>query len=198
MLGTKDGGALYVIGVGRVRVGRWSRKSPGDASGDSGTFTLRTKPVLDRRNFDGVVDASDADNPVYLNLHHLEVLAAPTDPSTDLGWDLSLARTTLRVNGGVSGAGAGMAYTYEDSMTWEMVDTAPTDGWSTDAEPTSSYSDGTALATWYDYDISTHTVSASGRVHAILDADGHAWKLQVQDWDDGTLTIRVGRLLEAE
>jgi hypothetical protein len=187
--------------------GTWFVSTPGDTThalqildyywgGDSGYFTMRTRPVLDRRNFAGMKDASDGDSPVYIQMHRLETVGTPSDPAADLGWDLSLARTSLRVNGGVSGSGAGQAYTYPDGTLWEDVQVAPdaSMAWGTDETSASPYSDGTALSTWYDYDMSTHTVSASGRVHAVMDANGTPWKLEVTEWNDGELSIRVARL----
>ena len=144
------------------------------------------------------MQAADGEDPVYLTFPSLTEIADPASPTTDPGWDLSIARTVLRLNGGVSGSGAGAAVTYPDGTAWADVTTAPTSGWAADAEPPSEWESGTALETWYDYDPTTHAVSASMRVHAVRGADGTPYKLQVTGWDDGIVSLRVAPLSEAE
>lgn len=140
------------------------------------------------------VDASSYEDDVYVDLDTLTEVPAPADPATDLSWDLAFRRATIRVNGGISGSGQGEASTLPDGTPWGDVLVAPTTGWVTDAEPPSEFEDGTALATWFDYDLSTHTVSPSGRVHAVRDADGDLHKVQVTGWGAGVFTVRVADL----
>jgi len=166
-----------------------------DDAGTSGYPTLRFDEIDDPdRGVIATFDASDADNPAYIVLDGLSELNPPADPATSLAWDLALARTALKLNGGFNGSGDGQAHTYADGTAWGDVTVAPSSGWEDDVEPPNAYQSGTALETWYDYDHVTHAISASGRIHAVKDAAGHPFKLSVLDWDDGMLTLRVAPL----
>lgn len=170
-----------------------------DAAGTSGMPSFRYKPVVD----DGVsvpaehtldLDASSATDFVYVSLASASVVTTPADPVADLGWDLAFRRTTIRLNGGVNGGGQGEALTMPDGTLWEDVTAAPQDGWSSDVTPPSPYQDGTALATWYNYDMATHAVSASGRIHVVRDAHQDAWKFTVVSWTNGQVSVRFAAL----
>ncbi len=169
-----------------------------DNAGTSGFPTIRFEEIEDPdRGITKTIDASDAQAPVYIVLEDLSEITAPGDPSTALDWDLSIARTVFKLNGGWNGSGMGEAYTYPDGTAWGDVSEAPTSGWEDDVEPPSQYESGTALGTWFDYDTATHAVSPSGRIHAVRDAAGDTWKFTVTDWDDGMVTVRVAALAEA-
>lgn len=166
-----------------------------DDAGTSAMPTLRYREVEDAGVGEPeahtlVVDASSATDLVYVSLADAAPVAAPADPLADLSWDLAFRRTTIQLNGGVHGAGAGEAVTLADGTLWADVTEVPTDGWTTDVEPPGPYQDGTALESWYDYDPSTHSVSAPGRLHVVRDASGAAWKFSVTAWDDGAFTVR--------
>lgn len=170
-----------------------------DDAGTSAMPSFRYKPVDDA----GVsmpeehtlgVDASSATDFVYVSLATAGTISPPVDPANSLAWDLAFRRTTIQLNGGVNGSGAGEAVTLPDETVWEDVTEAPADGWTQDVAPPSPYQDGTALESWYDYNPSTHAVSAPGRIHVVRDAAGDAWKFSVTSWTDGAFTVRFAAL----
>jgi hypothetical protein len=163
-----------------------------DAAGTSGFVSLayRVLPGFDG-SVPGEVLTIDASAPVYVDLGGAAVVAAPADPATDLGWDLTADGYTLRLNGGVSGSGAGEAVTLADGVGWDDLGALPTEGWATDAAPPSPYEDGTALAAWFNYDPVSHQLSPSGRLHVVRGAEGDVYVVQVEAWDAGVFSLRV-------
>lgn len=187
-------GSCFVRGVDGVTYALAFRDYYDDA-GTSGFPTIAFGEVEDpSRPVVATFDASSREDTVYVQLEGLIEIDAPTEPDTSLAWDLALTRTAIRTNGGWSGSGDGAVYTFEDGTTWDEVTTAPTQGWEQDIEPPGERDNGVAMNTWYDYDHATFSVSPSGRIHAVRDAAGDAWKLTVTDWDDGILTFMVAPL----
>lgn len=160
-----------------------------DDAGTSGTWRITATPVElpeiaeEPEPIEFSVSATVAETPIYVDLDSGTVVTTPADPATDLTWDLSLARTTLKLNGGYNGSGEGAAVVVPG--TFDEITTAPADGWVEDVEPAGPRADGTALSTWYDYDLGTHTVTAADKVYAIRTADGDYLKLQILTWSEG-------------
>ncbi|MEM9066908.1 MAG: HmuY family protein [Myxococcota bacterium] len=165
-------------------------------TGDSGYPAFRWK-MVDAP--DGVlpgfdVDASSRDTWVYLNLSGevVTVENEATDP-----WDLAIQRTAIRTNGGVSGPGVGGAR--EATETWEVLTETTTVGFVEDSllplpgPPGSGEAPGnSALATWFDYEESTRTVSArANAAFVVRGAAGGYSKLRVLAWDDGVYRLEI-------
>ncbi len=169
-----------------------------DAAGTSGVFSLRMvevagavapEPVEEPGPAAAVtfeVVATDSAAPVYVDLRTGQTLT-PDDPTTSLAWDMSLARSTLRLNGGHNGAGAGAAIA-ETDLSFEAMTTPPTEGWVEDAAPTGPRADGTAMAGWFDYDVTTHTLSPADTRYWVRLADGAVVAFEVLQWDVGGTT----------
>jgi len=137
------------------------------------------------------VDASDADAWVYLSATDGEV--TPPAPESDPGWDLALRRTELRTNSGTSGLGLGGAReapapydAIEDATTFGYVADTLVDSGRPGVEPSSL---SPALADWYDYDPTTHTVTPGERAYLVRTATGGYARLRIWSWDDGRYTL---------
>lgn len=173
-------------GYAKLRVWRWR----------DGEYALSFTPVA--RRVDVVeldVDASASDAWAYLSLRD-GALVAVSDPATDGAWDLGISRTRMRTNGGTSGAGMGEA---AETAATEITDLgeAPAEGWMSDAMLTDgppgspSYSGNPVLATWYDYDFTTHTVTPRPVVFMVRTADGHLGALRVRSYAGGMFRAAI-------
>lgn len=142
-----------------------------------------------------IVDASSRDEWVYLQLDGTEV--SVTDPESSSDWDLALQRTAIRTNSGPSGPGVGGAMVSDQD--WDAITTTGSVGFVRDelvpvpGPPGSGEAPGNAvLAGWYDYDGTTHTVSARpGDTYVIRGADGAYAKLRIFDWDGGVYRLEL-------
>jgi len=138
------------------------------------------------------VDASDAEGWVHFSFEAGAVSIA--DPATDLGWDLALRRTQLATNSGTSGAGMGGAANTE--LTELSAVTELPESFAVDEElplpgppGSGTYSGNPALATWYDYDATTHTVSPRDTVFVIRTAAGQMVALRIAGYDGASYAI---------
>ena len=66
----------------------------------------------------------------------------------------------------------------DEDAALEEVSNAPADGWISDDGQTY------ALGDWYDYDESTHVLTAHPRVYVLRNGAGDTWKLQFVDYYD--------------
>ncbi len=140
------------------------------------------------------VDASADGTWIYLDMETGDTLSI-SSPETDLTWDLAVQRTRMRTNSGTSGAGAGGAVNVEEADL-SAVMTAPTSGYIIDellplpGPPGSGEESGNAsLATWYDYNPSTHVVSPHATSYVIRNADGGHSKIQITSYADGVFGL---------
>lgn len=120
--------------------------------------------------------ANSADRPyIYVDLRDgtrvdVDDLAARTSTA----WDIALKRSSLRINGGDSGAG-GRKLAVVQAATLGEVSAPPTTGYASDdftspdcmletlpgGEPMSAFGE------WYNYDVNTHAVTPKGEVYVI-------------------------------
>ena len=137
------------------------------------------------------IDARDKKNWAYFDV--ASGAAVQTSP-TSLDWDLAFRRTDILTNGGStnpSGLGGAIdlgKIAIEDA-------TAPADGYLADVEHEDRGLENPALHKWYDYDWTTHTVSARDRTYAIRTATGETSLLTFvsyycADGSSGCVTFR--------
>lgn len=140
------------------------------------------------------VDATSYDTWVYLDLDTLSVVE-PADPSDSTEWDLGFMRSTVKVNGGVSGTGGVQVAPFAGY--YDAFDTstqAPPHGWITD-EPDAD-GDGVpeyAMGGWYDYDSATHTLSPADVLYFVHGTGGGYFRLRFLDYYDDQGTSGVVR-----
>ena len=141
------------------------------------------------------VDATASDAWTYVSLRDGAIVTV-TDAATDSIWDVGFSRTRMRTNGGTSGGGSGAAVE-TSAATIAALDAAPTDGWladvmQSDGPPGSpEYSGSPVLASWYDYDPVTHSVSPRPVVFAVRTADGETAALRVLSYSAGALCVEL-------
>lgn len=145
-----------------------------------------------------VGDASDYESWQYLDLDTGE---ATDDPAR---WDLSFKRFFVGINGGVSGPGN--VFVARVDTSFESTTMAPMNGWET-ARPDGSDDDDDEADTlfnsgvddWYEYDVSTHTLTARQRVYAVATTDGNYFKFEILGYYDDAgspaqVSFRWGRI----
>lgn len=109
--------------------------------------------------------------------------------STSTAWDIGFSGTTIIVNGGTSGPGAGSAQVLEAAFA--EVTEAPASGYLADGENTCDNGSTTAVcggsgASWYTYDPTTHLVTPiAGRTIALTTGDGDYAKVRVLSYYQG-------------
>src|SRR5690606_21135270 len=141
-----------------------------------------------------VIDASGADAFVAVDLRTGQpVEVASLEEST--GWDVAFRRTAIRTNGGTSGPGSAAAAEAAEATLDAIVEPPPAADFQADElissgrpgeEPSSA---NPVLATWFDYDPSTHAVSPRDARFVLRTADGGLAKLEILAWEDGVFTI---------
>ena len=122
----------------------------------------------------GLVGA--ADNPyIYIDLRGgTKVAVNDLDARTSTTWDIALKRSSLRVNGGDSGAG-GRQLAVTQAATLDAVTAGPSAGYVADDFTTAdckldSIPGGeprSAFGEWYNYDVDTHAVTPKSEVYVI-------------------------------
>lgn len=139
-----------------------------------------------------VIDASSSTDWVYLDIE--DGIVSPTTPETDVGWDLAFRRAEIRTNSGTSGNGFGGARLDESGLDFDAITESTTLGFAVDelresragAEPSSA---NPALAGWFDYDPSTHSVTPGDRSYLVRTADGGYAKLRIWRWRSGEFAL---------
>ncbi len=150
------------------------------------------------------VDARKATEWVYLSLASKESVT-PAAPETSTEWDLGFRRFTIKLNGGVSGAG-NVELTTLPSQDFDALALAPEAEYVTD-EPDTSVEDGgdenedpdyafaTGDSQWFDYNPMTHVLTPRDMVYVVRSTTGIYYKLAVMSYYDdagasGYLTFR--------
>ncbi|MBN8611912.1 MAG: HmuY family protein [Deltaproteobacteria bacterium] len=172
----------------RLRIWRW----------EGGVFQLSIERIeAVPETIEITLDASARDAWSYLDLHAGEAVTVE-DASTDTTWDLGLSGIRFRTSSGTSGPGdRGSVGGALDTTTADFaaVGSVPESGYVidtsiTDPMPGSTPYDGnTALATWYDYDRTTHVVSPRDTTFAIRLADGSLGKLEIRSYAAGVYVL---------
>jgi hypothetical protein len=139
------------------------------------------------------VDATSKTTWTYLDLAAGAVTLAPQ--ATPTAWDLAAQRTLWRSNGGSSGTGAGAVLLANGDFA--AVLSVPDSGYTVDTEMplagppgSGTTSQNPVLSAWYDYDPTTHAVTAKPVVYLIRTADGGAAKVAFTAYASGAYTLR--------
>lgn len=147
------------------------------------------------------VDATSEEQWVYLDLESGQQLDV-ADGTQSAAWDLGFRRTTIAIDGGISGPG-GMEAVALEGVAFADVTEVPAEGWVTDAADgdDDDMEPDLALAGWYAYDFMTHVLTPLPLVYVVRTVEGNAYKLEVLDYYDeaGTsavYTIRWAPLVE--
>ncbi len=141
------------------------------------------------------IDATSADTFVYVDVAtNAEVVVA--DPATSAGWELAFQKTTVVVNGGVSGVG-NVAIAHVDGVDFADVTEESATDFRTDE--TAAGAAFKADSNWYAYDMTTHTLSVRDRVYLVKNAGGNLFKVQLvsyygQDNIAGHITLKSQQL----
>jgi hypothetical protein len=120
-----------------------------------------------------------------------------TDASNSTEWDLGVKGYLIRTNSGLSGAGLGGAVQMKDAI-WDSIKTTDTVGFAVDEEinepgPPGSVSSAPASPAfeyWYDYDFTTHELSAKDSVYVVRGADGGYAKVTLLGGYDGVYDVQ--------
>ena len=137
-----------------------------------------------------------------MDLENGELLAiSDVEAFTNPDWDIAFKRTEIRINSEDSGPGAWIVADV-DAESFEAAEPPSPQGgtWRGDdfvseTCEVSTFGRGTietAFGQWYDYDPSTHGVSApEGKVYFLYNAVTHAViKLQIESYADAVYTLR--------
>jgi len=153
-------------------------------------FLVLAACAADIRDTDsgGNLDDTDTDTDTYTDVRTVEIdatdstawvhyafeggLVSPSDP-----WTLAFQRYTVKVDGGSSGDG-GVEVAVLDGADFDALTEAPDSGWTTDAET------GLVFDSWYDYDGTTHVLTAADQVFVVREGDGDTFKLEFLDYYD--------------
>lgn len=132
------------------------------------------------------INATSAEQWVYLDLARGRTVNVTGDPAASRAWDLAFRRFAIKQNGGVSGSGG--VETAVAQGTFDSVTEPPSEGFASDApdgadddlEP--DYLLSTGDTGWYDYDTTTHTLSPRAQVYVVRSVDGYPFKLVVLNY----------------
>jgi hypothetical protein len=95
------------------------------------------------------------------------------------------------MNGGASGS-AGVQVATLDGVAFESVTKAPEEGFTSpvadgpdddDAEPDNAFNNGTD--DWYEYDLSTHTLTTKDVIYVVASSAGRFYKIRFESYYDG-------------
>ena len=142
--------------------------------------------VTTAKNEDGswltAIDASSTLEWVYFDIDSGEVATA------DAGWDLAFQRSNIMVNGGISGTGD-VSVSVLPGVDFGSLTQAPSAGYETDeANPDDVDNPEYVFAAdggWYDYDVTTHTLTARDRIYIVKSTDGGWFKVKFEDYYRG-------------
>ena len=191
-----------------------------DPSPDNEPGPTTTSNITTIDEGDGVfasqVDATDADLWVYMDLATGAQVEPGADPTDSMTWDIAFRRSNVKVNGGYSGRG-GVEVTAIATGDLTSVIAAPVTTYETDAlqegadpdQPDFIQDDNTdfvfgrrqpvSATGWFNYDFTTHVLSAAEVVYAVRARDGQYYKVRFLDYYDqagtaGYPTIRYARI----
>lgn len=126
------------------------------------------------------VNAAAADNGGHYVFYSLEnnAVVALADSATDK-WDIAMSATTILINGGTSGPGAGGAYV-QTATTFDALTSIPADStFKVDSATTKAIKTGSGNG-WYNYDFTNNVISPiPGRVLVIRTASGKYAKVEI-------------------
>lgn len=165
---------------------------------------------IDSGVFESRLDATESGAWVYMNLRDGGQQVEVSNPLSELGWDIGLRRSNIRLNGGASGSGQGAISPMAEPF--DSVSQAPELGWYTDEASSSDQPDGSPVVSdgvdfaftratdgaengWFIYNAQFHTLSPSPLVWALRSADGASYFLiEILDYYDEAGTSAVWRM----
>ena len=111
----------------------------------------------------------------------------PNTDSATTNWDLAFSGTTIRINGGTSGAGLGGAFVWVGA--YDNMVTIPADStFRVDNVPAYAITRGSGKG-WYNYDGATNLLTPiPGRVLVIRTANGNYAKIEILNYYRGGVT----------
>ena len=131
----------------------------------------------------------------YVNLDVNKVIE-PSEPYSDLNWDIAFNQAQIRTNSGTSGSGFGGAQF--STVGWSELKGSDSVGYAIDTSlpipgPPGSgdFSGNPALADWFDYDPVAHTLSPKASHFLVRAADGDYFKLRILDYDAGVYRVEA-------
>ncbi len=137
------------------------------------------------------MDASDRENWVYLDFDTSTVVTV-ADPATSTDWDFAIKRSDIAVNGGESGSGGVQIAAFEGHYdAFEENTAAPPHGWVSDTDEDSDGTPEYALAGWYDYDSSDHSLSPHDVLYFVKTVEGDFYRLRFLSYYDDAGTSGV-------
>ncbi len=209
---------LIIALIGSVGVLSACSSSDDSGSDDNPGQSASRITTLDEGGgvFASQVDATDADEWVYMDLATRAQVDPGADPTDSATWDIAFRRSNIKVNGGYSGTG-GVEVTVIATDDFTSVIAAPvttyeTDEQQADAEPDQPdfiqddntdfvFGRGHPVSStgWFNYDFTTHVLSAAEVVYAVRGRDGDYYKVRFLDYYDqagtsGFPTIRHARI----
>jgi hypothetical protein len=156
----------------------------GEGIGDSGD----TGSDIDNVDNEGgttttTIDATDYKLWVYMDFESGELVMV-SEPETDLSWDIAFQRYHPKINGGVSGSGE-MEVAIVTGADFDSLEAAPDSDYTHDLADADE--DGVpeyAMATWYDYDPTTHVLSPADQIYVLRTVEGGYVKLRFDQYYD--------------
>ncbi len=191
-----------------------------DSGSDDGPGQPSTSNITTIDEGSGVfasqVDATAADQWVYMDLAARAQVEPGPDPADSTAWDIAFRRSNVKVNGGYSGTG-GVEVTVIATDDWSSIAAAPVTTYETDQlledadpeQPDFIQDDNTDFAFgrqhpvsatgWFNYDFTNHVLSAADVVYAVRARDGQYYKVRFLDYYDqagtsGFPTLRYARI----
>lgn len=141
------------------------------------------------------VNATSTTAATYLNFED----GVLSTSAADKKWQIAVKRTAFQTNSGSSGSGSVGIFDTGATDFASVTDCAAT-SLTSDAvlpasgAPGSVASSGNAvLNAWYDYDMTTHTVSSKKLVYLVVEGDS-CYKFQILDYTSGTFSVQAEAL----
>lgn len=141
------------------------------------------QPNLDLRTW---VQATSYNEWLYLDFDRIYVDPAELGASAPFpGWDISIQRFNYRLNGGVNGDAGVEAIIVAGEGAYEQTLVAPEGDYASDRVRDPSKEDpGYFFKDWYDYDLTSHTLTPKPMTYVIKSSEGKAYKIQILDYYD--------------
>ncbi len=148
--------------------------------------------ILDDGSISTVVDATAEDAWIYLDLETGSQVDV-ADSLLDTTWDLGFRRFHIKLNGGVSGAGAIEAQ-FVPEIDLAGMSTPPDDGYLADQPDGDDDNEEPdyVLRDWYAYSVLTHVLTPEAGVYVLRDAESRVhYVLELVDYYDTAGTSGV-------
>ena len=188
---------LFCVSCGRIDENDINQLLPPEEPAETDAQAPADTPItLESLTF--TIDATNREAWAYFSFATGNVVEVENAENSD-AWDIGFQRTTVKLNGGISGPGMGSVVMLTET-TFEDVTEAPADGYKADTEDTYGIVTGSGNG-WYNYlGPPTHSVlPLEGRVFVIKTADGTFAKVQfvgyykdniVEHQNSGHVTIK--------